>query len=84
MPICGWLHCSEIIQVKKGVFNDRCVIFKILKATEFYTIILSKVQSKPSYKKDRSSVNFITKFPLSSSNARRFKGVSSRIYIVAT
>jgi len=49
MPVCGWLHCSEIIQDKKGVFNDRCVIFKILQATEFYTIIQSKVQSKPNY-----------------------------------
>jgi len=51
MPICGWSHCSEIIQDMKGVFNDRCVIFKTLQATEFCTIIISKVQSKPNYKK---------------------------------
>jgi hypothetical protein len=51
MPICGWLRCSEVIQDQEDVFSDRCFIFKILHATEFYTIILSKVQSKPNYKK---------------------------------
>jgi hypothetical protein len=51
MPICGWLHCSEIIQDKKDVCNDRCVILKIAQTTEFYIIILAKVQSKPNYKK---------------------------------
>jgi len=51
---------------------------------QFYTIILSEVQNKQNYKKIRSSVTFITKFPLSDSNARKFTSVSSRIYLVAT